>query len=215
MKQAFTAPATSSGKKSRPAKTVTYPLSATTVDVYNAGYTAGLAANVSAGLVTAGFTKGQVTNNATTQSTTEVLYRSGAAAEANAARIAALFGVTAQASSSVSAGHVKVILGTSATLPSFSSLSPGSSAAARRARVPRARPVPPSPATATPAAPSRSAATPPTASPASTEAFPATAYAKEATAYAKELNKLPTLLKTASAQPFPKVQPGRPSSAAS
>ena len=35
------------------------------------------------------------------------------------------------------------------------------------------------------------------------------------TAYAKELNKLPALLKTASAQPFPKVQPGRPSSAAS
>ncbi len=34
-------------------------------------------------------------------------------------------------------------------------------------------------------------------------------------AYAKELNKLPALLKTASAQPFPKVQPGRPSSAAS
>jgi len=128
VKQAFTAPATSSGKKSKPAKTVTYPLSATTVDVYNAGYTAGLAASVSAGLVTAGFTKGQVANNATTQSTTEVLYGSGAAAQANAARIAALFGVTAQASSSVSAGHVKVVLGTSATLPSFSSLSPGSSA---------------------------------------------------------------------------------------
>jgi LCP family protein required for cell wall assembly len=128
VKQAFTAPAPSSGKKSRPAKTATYPLSATTVDVYNAGYTAGLAASVSAGLVTAGFTKGQVTNNATTQSTTEVLYGSGAAAQANAARIAALFGVAAQASSSVSAGHVKVVLGTSATLPSFSSLSPGSSA---------------------------------------------------------------------------------------
>ncbi len=35
------------------------------------------------------------------------------------------------------------------------------------------------------------------------------------TAYAKELNKLPALLKTASAQPFPKVQSARPSSAAS
>ena len=34
-------------------------------------------------------------------------------------------------------------------------------------------------------------------------------------AYTRELNKLPALLKTASAQPFPKVQPGRPSSAAS
>ena len=127
VKQAFTAPATSGGKKAKPGKTVTYPLSATTVDVYNAGYTGGLAANVSAGLVTAGFVKGQVANTAI-QSTTEVLYGSGAAAKANAAKIAALFGVTAQAGSSVTAGHVEVILGTSATLPSFSSLSPGSSA---------------------------------------------------------------------------------------
>jgi len=127
VKQAFTAPATPGGKKSQPGKTVTYPLSATTVDVYNAGYTGGLAANVSAGLVTAGFIKGQVANTAI-QSTTEVLYGSGAAAKANAAKIAALFGVTAQAGSSVSAGHVKVVLGTSATLPSFSSLSPGSAA---------------------------------------------------------------------------------------
>ena len=78
--------------------------------------------------MTAGFVKGQVANNATIEATTEVSYGSGAAAKANAARIAALFGVTAQAGSSVSAGHVEVILGTSATLPSFSSLSPGSSA---------------------------------------------------------------------------------------
>ena len=127
VQKAFTAPATSSSKKSKQAKTVTYPLSATTVDVYNAGYTAGLAGHVSAGLVAAGFTQGQVANT-TIQSTTEVSSGSGAAAQANAARIAALFGVTAQASSSVSAGHVKVVLGTSATLPSFGSLSPGSSA---------------------------------------------------------------------------------------
>ncbi len=126
VQRAFTAPATSPDSKK--AKTVTYPLSATTVDVYNAGYTAGLAASASAGLVTAGFVKGQVANNATIEATTEVSYGSGAAAKANAARIAALFGVTAQAGSSVSAGHVEVILGTSATLPSFSSLSPGSSA---------------------------------------------------------------------------------------
>jgi hypothetical protein len=33
-------------------------------------------------------------------------------------------------------------------------------------------------------------------------------------AYAKELSKLPGLLKTASAQPFPSVKPGQPSSAA-
>ena len=62
------------------------------------------------------------------QATTVVSYGSGVAAKANAARIAALFGVTAQAGSSVTAGHVKVVLGASATLPSFSSLSSGSSA---------------------------------------------------------------------------------------
>lgn len=50
VQRAFTAPATSPDSKK--AKTVTYPLSATTVDVYNAGYTAGLAASASAGLVT-------------------------------------------------------------------------------------------------------------------------------------------------------------------
>ena len=125
VQQAFTAPATSSGKKAKPAKT--YPLSGTTVDVYNAGYTAKLASNVSAGLVAAGFAQGQVANT-TSQATTEVSYGSGVAAQANAARIAALFGVTAQASSSVTAGHVKVVLGASATLPSFSSLSSGSAA---------------------------------------------------------------------------------------
>ncbi len=125
VKKAFTTPATSGGKKSKPAKATTYPLSGTTVDVYNAGDTARLASNVSAGLVAAGFTQGQVANT-TLQPATEVSYGSGAAAQANAARIAALFGVTAQAGSSVSAGHVKVVLGTSATLPSFSSLSPGS-----------------------------------------------------------------------------------------
>jgi LCP family protein required for cell wall assembly len=129
VEQAFTAPATSSnGKKSgKPTKTVAYPLSATTVDVYNAGPTPRLASNVSAGLVAAGFTKGQVANT-TAQSTTQVSYGSGAAAKANAARIAALFGVTAQAGSAVSAGHVQVVLGTSAALPSFGALSPGSSA---------------------------------------------------------------------------------------
>jgi hypothetical protein len=95
-----------------------------TVDVYNAGYTAGLAADVSAGLVAAGFVKGQVANSASTESTTEVRYGSGATAKANAARIAALFGVTAQAGSSVSAGHVEEVF-------------PATAASARSGRCPR------------------------------------------------------------------------------
>jgi LCP family protein required for cell wall assembly len=104
-----------------------YPLSATTADVYNAGYTTGLAGQVSTGLTDAGFTQGQVADYSTTQTTTQVLYGSGAAAQANAAKVAGLFGVTAQAGQSVAAGHIEVILGTGATLPSFSSLSSASS----------------------------------------------------------------------------------------
>jgi LCP family protein required for cell wall assembly len=104
-----------------------YPLSATTADVYNAGYTIGLAGRVSNGLTHAGFTQGKVAHYSTTQTTTQVLYGSGAAAQANAAKVAALFGVTAQAGKAVAAGHIKVILGTSATLPRFSSLRSASS----------------------------------------------------------------------------------------
>ena len=128
VKKAFAAPAAPSrAKKPAPKPTVTYPLSATTVNVYNAGYTTGLAGQVSAGLVNAGFKQGHVADASATQSTTQVLYGAGPAAKANAAKIAALFGATAQrGGSSVGAGHVTVILGSSASLPSFSSL-PGSS----------------------------------------------------------------------------------------
>jgi LCP family protein required for cell wall assembly len=114
------------GKHKKPR---TYPLSGTTADVYNAGYTFGLAGQVSAGLTGAGFKQGQVTDYPTTQSTTQVLYGTGAAARANAAKVAALFGVTAQAGRSVAAGHIEVILGSSATLPtSFTSLASRTSA---------------------------------------------------------------------------------------
>ncbi|MGD0558379.1 MAG: LCP family protein [Streptosporangiaceae bacterium] len=122
-------PTTSSAKPAPSASStsVSYPLSDTVVDVYNAGYTAGLASEVESGLVNAGFSQGEVGDLAT-QSSTEVLYGSGAAAQANAAKIAGVFDVTAQAGGSVTAGYVEVILGTSATLPSFSSLTGSSSA---------------------------------------------------------------------------------------
>jgi LCP family protein required for cell wall assembly len=120
-------------KHKTPAKSApSYPLSDSVVDVYNAGYTAHLAHDVSQGLVSAGFQQGQVAQASSNQPTTQVLYGSGAAAKANAAKVAALFHVTAAGSASVSAGHVEVILGSSATLPSsFASLtspSPSSSA---------------------------------------------------------------------------------------
>jgi LCP family protein required for cell wall assembly len=86
----------------------------TTVDVYNGGNTAGLAGQVSAAFDKAGYRAGQVANTAY-RTTTAVLY--GAGSSAAAARIAAMFGVTAAASASVAPGHVQVLLGASATVP--------------------------------------------------------------------------------------------------
>ena len=101
--------------------------SATTVDVLNGGFTTGLAGRVSGALVAAGYKAGQV-GDTTSQSATEVMYGAGSANAANAAKIAAAFGVTATASSSVAARHVEVLLGTSATtVPSFTSSSSTSS----------------------------------------------------------------------------------------
>jgi hypothetical protein len=126
----FTAPASSGSKSSSQKQAVTYPLSDTVVNVVNASGRTGAAHEALTGLVSAGFKQGQANTATAVQSATQVLYGSGAAAKANAARVAALFGVTAQASSAVSAGYVEVILGTSTTtLPSFSSLSSSSAGA--------------------------------------------------------------------------------------
>jgi LCP family protein required for cell wall assembly len=88
--------------------------SKTTVTVLNGGDTAGLAGRVSAALTGDGYRAGKV-GNTSPRTTTEVLY--GAGAEAGAAKIAAMFGVTAAAGASVPAGHVRVLLGSSATMP--------------------------------------------------------------------------------------------------
>jgi len=101
---------------------------ATTVDVYNGGYTKGLAGAVSQALATAGYKVGTVGNIAT-RSSTEVLYGAGAAA--SAARIAGYFnGVTAAPSTSLAAGHVEVLLGTDTTsVPAGIGTSPSASPA--------------------------------------------------------------------------------------
>jgi LCP family protein required for cell wall assembly len=99
----------------------------TTVDVLNGGNTGGLAARVSAALVKAGYRAGEVSNTSS-RATTAVLY--GAGASASAKRIAGYFGVTATASTAVAAGHVEILLGASAVVPSISNataLSPSSS----------------------------------------------------------------------------------------
>jgi LCP family protein required for cell wall assembly len=100
----------------RPTATATAAAGAShvTVDVYNGGDTQGLAAEVSAALVKEGYLAGKVANT-TPLTTTEVLYGTGAAA--NASSIAAMFGVTAAASATVAPDHVEVLLGADATLP--------------------------------------------------------------------------------------------------
>ena len=98
----------------------------TTVDVYNGGNTAGLAGQVSTALVKDGYRAGLV-QNTSALTTTQVTYGTGASA--SAAKIAALFHVTATASATVTAGHVEVMLGADATLAEVSGTPAPSSSA--------------------------------------------------------------------------------------
>ena len=112
----YPAPSASSSSSSQPAGTTAAAKAAaakTTVDVYNGGSTPGLAGQVSTALVKDGYQAGQI-GNTSALATTEVLYGTGSAASAS--KIAALFGVTATASSTVAAGHVEVMLGANATV---------------------------------------------------------------------------------------------------
>ena len=125
----YPAPGTSSSPGPRPASTTAADKAAaaeTTVDVYNGGSTQGLAGLVSAALVKDGYTAGQI-GNTSALTTTEVLYGIGSAASAS--KIASLFGVAATASSTVAAGHVEVMLGANAALPSASATPTASSSA--------------------------------------------------------------------------------------
>jgi LCP family protein required for cell wall assembly len=88
-----------------------------TVDVLNGSGVSQLAHRVSAALVTDGFKAGTIGDTAYRPST-EVLY--GAGASAGAGKIASLFGATAVASASVARGHVEVLLGAGATVPTAS-----------------------------------------------------------------------------------------------
>ncbi|HEY8042941.1 MAG TPA: LCP family protein [Streptosporangiaceae bacterium] len=87
---------------------------ATTVDVLNGSRTTGLAGRVSAALVRAGYRAGAV-GNTPARAVTSVSYGTGASA--NAAAIAAMFGVTAVPGASLAPGHVQVLLGAGAVLP--------------------------------------------------------------------------------------------------
>ena len=125
----YPAPRAASSPSPQPAGTSAAARAAaakTTVDVYNGGSTAGLAGQVSAALVKDGYQAGKI-GNTSALATTEVLYGTGSAASAS--NIAALFGVTATASSTVAAGHVEVMLGASATVPGASGSPTASSSA--------------------------------------------------------------------------------------
>jgi hypothetical protein len=99
---------------SQSAVSVAAGASRTTVDVLNGGSTPGLAGHVSAALVAAGYHPGLVSDT-TYRTTTAVVY--GADASAGARKIAALFGVTAQRSTSVQARHVEILLAATASVP--------------------------------------------------------------------------------------------------
>jgi LCP family protein required for cell wall assembly len=142
---AFSQPAAGQAKgsaKKKPARTGSIPPPSTvTVDVYNGGTTNQLAAAVSHALVSAGYQAGAVGTPAaqsqTVRAATQVFYGAGAAA--NAKKIAGYFGATATAVSSLAAGHVEVLLGTtSTTVPTAISASASGSAAAPAAAAPAA-----------------------------------------------------------------------------
>jgi LCP family protein required for cell wall assembly len=123
----FYPPAASSSSPSpKPTVESSADAAKTTVDVYNGGSTPGLAGLVSAALAKQGFKAGLI-GNTSALSSTEVLYGTGASASAS--RIASEFSVTATASSTVTAGHVEVMLGANATVPSATP-TPSSSAVA-------------------------------------------------------------------------------------
>ena len=124
---------TSSGGKPGTAKnTPPVPLASTVVvDVYNGSGAPGLAGGVSQALVSKGYKAGAVNNAAEqphqVQPATQVFYN--AAAAANAAKIAGYVGATASASTSLPAGHVEVLLGTSITVVPAGLGSPGAAGA--------------------------------------------------------------------------------------
>jgi LCP family protein required for cell wall assembly len=128
VKQTFYPPAVSASKTPTPKPLSSADAAKTTVDVYNGGNTQGLAGQVQAALVQDGFKAGLLGNAATALTTTQVLYGTGSSA--GASKIASLFGVTAQASPNVAAGHVELNLGADATLAEAAGSTPSASSSA-------------------------------------------------------------------------------------
>jgi hypothetical protein len=110
-------PAPSASPTGRAAKAKAKAAPPATVDVLNGGSTPGVAGRVSAALTRAGYRAGHV-GNTSYRAATAVVY--GRGMRANDSKLAAMFGVTAAPGSSVAAGHVEILLGTSAGMPRVS-----------------------------------------------------------------------------------------------
>ena len=110
-------PVAQSAPKTSTSKAAIPPASTVTVDVYNGSGVGGLAGDVSQAFTTLGYKAGTVSNasdqSQTLESGTQVFYGSGASA--NAAVIAGKVGGHATALSSLPAGHVEVLLGSTVT----------------------------------------------------------------------------------------------------
>ncbi|HTU75051.1 MAG TPA: LCP family protein [Trebonia sp.] len=100
-------------------KSATRPASSVTVDVYNGSGTAGLATSVAQDFTAMGYKAGKAGNSSaqsqTVQKVTSIFY--GAGAEASGQAIANDMGTTAASLSSLPAGHVEVLLGSTVTAP--------------------------------------------------------------------------------------------------
>jgi LCP family protein required for cell wall assembly len=120
------------------------PRSTVTVDVYNGSGVNGLAADVSAALTGLGYKAGTVANasaqSQTLASGTQVFYGTGASA--NAAVIAKDFGATATALTSLPAGNVEVLLGSTVTEVPASLTSGSTAASTSSADTPGSSPTP-------------------------------------------------------------------------
>jgi LCP family protein required for cell wall assembly len=130
VKKAFSAPVVKKAHAKSTKKTSPAPAPSTvTVDVYNGSGVNGLAGDVSQALVALGYQAGAVANASAQpqalQPGTQVFY--GGGASANAAKIAAKFGTTATALTSLPGGHVEVLLGSTVTAVPASLTSPASS----------------------------------------------------------------------------------------
>jgi LCP family protein required for cell wall assembly len=122
-------PAFRTAKANKKASPVPAP-STVTVDVYNGSGVDGLAGDISRALAALGYQAGTVANASaqpqTLEQGTQVFYGDGASA--NAAEIAAKFGATATALTSLPAGQVEVLLGSIVTAVPASLASPSTSA---------------------------------------------------------------------------------------